>query len=813
MMMKKKQNKKRPILELLQSTYIRSITLDNLLLKLLFVAALVFMTVWIMPTERPFQYSNLTINKVAPEEIIAPFKFAIQKNTEELERARALARLSVPPVFERNIDTSDRTLLTLKQFVDEVQAFLERQNQKINGVAGDSLVQQKRAAVDSLISSITVRYGIQLDFEDILDFYEIQRAGNLYIWYNRLQATLENVFQQGILDRSKAEIPELLIGVSEKGIETAHSPEDLLEIREARDYIINIMDVRFPKNRPLLSLTDELLADFLTPNLVYNASITISRKEEAVHDVPITRGYVEQDERIVDSNEKITDEVYQKLVSLEYELKTRSAAQEGWYAVKFKFGQLLFAIIIIFLTVFYLYFYRRSIFKSNRMLGMITLILLLQLIAAGLIQSFTEWSPLTIPVILAPMLLAMVLDFGVAFIGVVAMSLIMGSTLAYSYEFTFMSMIVGSISVFSVQKIRNRGQMFRAILFILLGYMVVHFVFGLMHYMPMKEVFFEFVYYLLPNAILTPTIVYFMIGIFERYFDVTTDITLLELSDLNHPLLKQLSVKAPGSFHHSIVVANLAEAGAIAIRANALLTRVGSYFHDVGKMDKPEYFVENQRPGVNKHDNLSPHMSYLILINHVKEGLKMAEKYNLPNAVKQFIAEHHGSSLVSFFYYKARENAEVTEVRESDFRYPGPKPQSKETAICMMADTIEAASRVLKGPTPQRIRNLVDELVEHKIKEDQMDECGLTFQDIASIKEAFIPILTGIHHIRIEYPEGDPDKRQSREKGEKPQAARDINPKEQNGSPEKPSPTLENGDAENRTPPDNIDDDRHADTS
>jgi len=252
--------------------------------------------------------------------------------------------------------------------------------------------------------------------------------------------------------------------------------------------------------------------------------------------------------------------------------------------------------------------------------------------------------------------------------------------------------------------------------------------------------------------------VFLLIGIFERLFDVTTDITLLELSDLNHPLLKRLSVKAPGSFHHSILVANLAEAGAEAIRANSLLTRVGCYFHDIGKMLKPEYFVENQMGGINKHDNLSPHMSALILSNHVKEGMKLADKHKIPKAVKQFIPEHHGTSLMSYFYHKLLESSDEKEVNESSFRYPGPKPHSKETAIAMLADTVEAASRTLNNPTPQRIRNQVDTLVEKKIGEGQLDECDLTLNQIKQIKEAFVPILTGIHHGRIEYPGSDADK-------------------------------------------------------
>ncbi|RMH87238.1 MAG: HDIG domain-containing protein, partial [Calditrichaeota bacterium] len=515
-----------------------------------------------------------------------------------------------------------------------------------------------------------------------------------------------------------------------------------------------------------LEIARRLVPAFLVPNLKFNQAITGERKEKAAHDVPLIKGYVKQNERIIDSHEIVTEEVYQKLQSLSLALQERAAARTGWAQLKFAAGKYLFAVILLVLALLYLYFYRKSLFDNNLLLGMVTLIFLLQLAGAAVITRLLELSPLAIPLLLAPMLLSILLDFGVAFIFTVTLSLILGASLSNDYTFTFMMLVVGSVAVFSVQKIRNRGHMFRAILFILLAYLVVHVIFGLLHFEPMKKLLVDFTIYLVPNAILVPTIVYLLIGIFERVFDVTTDISLLELSDLNHPLLKQLSVKAPGTFHHSIMVANLAEAAAEAIKANALLTRVGAYFHDVGKMFKPEYFIENQMGGVNKHDSLTPHMSCLILANHVKAGLELADKHNLPRSVKQFIAEHHGTSLMTFFYHKAVENGDSKEINENDFRYPGPKPQSKETAILMLADSVEAASRTLQNPTPQRIRNLVNTLVENKIKEGQLDECNLTLQEIREIKEAFIPILTGIHHLRIEYPAEalDRDKRGEREK-------------------------------------------------
>jgi hypothetical protein len=242
-----------------------------------------------------------------------------------------------------------------------------------------------------------------------------------------------------------------------------------------------------------------------------------------------------------------------------------------------------------------------------------------------------------------------------------------------------------------------------------------------------------------------------------------------------------LSVEAPGTFHHTIIVGNLAEAASKAIGANALLARVGCYYHDVGKVLKPEYFVENQMDAMNKHEKLTPTMSCLILNNHIKKGLELAEKHRIPKLVKQFIPEHHGTSLMSFFYNKALKTMDPKDVNENDFRYPGPKPQSKETAIAMLADTVEAASRTLQKPTPQRIRGFVDTLIDKKVEEEQLNESHLTLKEIDQIKEAFIPILMGIHHVRIEYPSGEEtpgDKRPTKELAEIDAATNGKNKKE-----------------------------------
>jgi putative nucleotidyltransferase with HDIG domain len=246
-----------------------------------------------------------------------------------------------------------------------------------------------------------------------------------------------------------------------------------------------------------------------------------------------------------------------------------------------------------------------------------------------------------------------------------------------------------------------------------------------------------------------------VLPIFEYLFRLTTDISLLELSDLNHPLLKEMIIKAPGTYHHSLIVGNLAETAAEAIGANSLLARLGSYFHDIGKLEKAEYFSENQTYTGSKHDNLSPTLSGLVITNHVRYGLELAKRYRLNDDIRDFIIQHHGTSLVFYFYQRALERIEEGEIKEEKFRYPGPKPQTKETAIVLLADSVEAASRTLANPTPSRLKSLVRRVINNKFIDGQLDECELTLKDLERIADTFTHVLIGIYHTRVEYSKKD----------------------------------------------------------
>jgi putative nucleotidyltransferase with HDIG domain len=293
----------------------------------------------------------------------------------------------------------------------------------------------------------------------------------------------------------------------------------------------------------------------------------------------------------------------------------------------------------------------------------------------------------------------------------------------------------------------------------------------------------------LVSAVAVVAIVSLALPIMETLFKATTDISLLELLDLEHPLMKNLMISAPGTYHHSMIVGSLVEACAEAVGVNPLLARVGAYYHDIGKLKMPEYFIENQPSGVSKHEKLTPHMSSMILTSHVKEGTDLAEEHKLPETVKDIILQHHGNALITYFYEKAKGQPNGTELSSDDYKYPGPRPQSRAAALIMMADAVEAASRVLNEPTPARIATLVDKIINHIFLEGQLDECELTLKDIYEIKRQFTHILTGILHKRVNYPGFDFNGEQKADEGHGKQPSKESKTKHlagREGLPESP---------------------------
>jgi hypothetical protein len=314
-----------------------------------------------------------------------------------------------------------------------------------------------------------------------------------------------------------------------------------------------------------------------------------------------------------------------------------------------------------------------------------------------------------------------------------------------------MNLIAGGISVYSVRDIKNRSQIFRSFLFILIGYMLSIFAFGFERFAPVNNLLIESAF-ATTNSLVSPVLTYGLLIFFERMFKITTDLTLLELSNFDRPLLKELARKAPGTFNHSMTMGTMAEAAAEKIGANPLLARIGAYYHDVGKTISPQNFVENQLNNQNVHENLTPEESVSMIVQHVNEGIQLAKEHKLPQEIVDFIPMHHGKMVIKYFYERAKKMYGDEKVNIDDFRYPGPKPNTKETAIIMLADGCESAVRSIDEPDATKVENVIDSIFKSRIEDRQLDDSPINFKDIKLLKEEFLSILLGQHHRRIKYP-------------------------------------------------------------
>jgi cyclic-di-AMP phosphodiesterase PgpH len=354
----------------------------------------------------------------------------------------------------------------------------------------------------------------------------------------------------------------------------------------------------------------------------------------------------------------------------------------------------------------------------------------------------------------AAMLLTIIFDSRVAVYVVMVICILVSAVRGGDYDILIPNFCASVLVVYSVRDIKNRSQIFTSMIYILVGYFITIVAIGLERYGDFSMIRSQLIAAGL-NALLSPILAYGLLIFYERVFRVATDLVFLELSDFNNPLLRDLSSKAPGTFHHSILMGNLSEHAAKEIGANQILARVGCYYHDIGKIYNPDYFVENQMDS-NKHDDLNPSLSAKMIISHVRNGIKLAEKFRLPKEIIDFIPMHHGTNLVSYFYEKARtDEGEIDTTHEYIYRYPGPKPQSRETGIVMLADSVEAATRSIEEPTPAKLETQISEIIRARFLDGELDECDLTLKDLIMIKQSFLKTLVGIHHHRIRYPEAD----------------------------------------------------------
>jgi hypothetical protein len=441
--------------------------------------------------------------------------------------------------------------------------------------------------------------------------------------------------------------------------------------------------------------------------------------------------------------------------------KQIETGQEGslWQSILPYLGRGSFILFTLaMMAVFLAHYNHRRMFSNQKFTAML-LIIVLEVLAVYVIDHKLNLSVYLIPFAIGAILLTILFDLATGIFTTLIIAIIVGIIQNFNFGTVLLAFFSGTVASLSVERVHKRSDFYRSILYLMIFYLVSVYLMEALKFSTSEEII-PLLGYGLINAILAPIIAMGILPVFESMFGITTDLTLLELSDMNHPLLRRLALEAPGTYHHSIVVGNLCEKAAEAIGANPLLARVGSYYHDIGKMEIPEYFVENSQGNKSKHDSLSPSMSALIISSHVKKGLDLADQADLPDVIMDFIAEHHGTTLMTYFYHKARElNSENGDenVPEEEYRYPGPRPHSKETAILMIADSVEAASRTLEEPKPSRIRNLVKKLINDKFQSGQLADSELTMSDLSIMEDAFTQRVLSAFHTRVDYPQKEDD--------------------------------------------------------
>lgn len=666
----------------------------------------------------------------ASHDVYAPFTFSYV-NDERTQMAKRAAMDRVLPVYKVDSAINEG----LRQKVADLFA-----------LADSARVSEEKISLpekfSTMISTSSFTEIIGLKEKEYLEFQDQVLAGLNEFLSHGLVSFSKKV---DLLDSDQ----RMVTAISESGGEEDVSILDLKTLSEVRDEIYRTSLSLFSRNRRLRSAYTDLLTSFLSPNLVFDDLATDKKREQAMIDTPPVTETVQKNESIVRKGHIITYSDIQRLKEIEQKITNKKVALDV-----IGLGIIVFFFLLILAA--YLYHFEKKIYYSLNDVILINTAICFNVILDKMILSVVDanFAVYLIPSSIASLLLCILLKPRIGFCVAIGMSIMSGVMTDYNGLIMITTLLTSLLGVYMLIDVRRRSQFFVVGALVGLVNFITVAAFLLLQEMSFQDALNKAVY-AIGNGGIIVVLLFPLVWLFEKVFDKTTSISLLELSDLNHPLLKRLIIEAPGTYHHSLVVSNLAESAAEAIGADSLLARVGAYYHDIGKIAKAGYFTENQTAkDRNYHDALSPRMSYFIIMNHVKDGIALATHYKLKNVIVDFIRQHHGTGVVYFFYKKAIDEKKDDEKLDiSDFRYPGPKPQTKEIAITLLADSVEAASRSLAEPTPASLRGLVEKVINDKFLDNQLDECELTLLDLHKIRDSFVRNLMAIFHTRVEYPE------------------------------------------------------------
>ena len=713
----------------------QTVTRTRVLLAVIFFAAITLL----FPLTLSFQAPTYMEGMISTEEIIADFSFDVPKPDDMLERERALAAEAVRPVFTR---------ITRKPSYERVIA-------ELRAASRDST--SLRALEDSLgftLSRGTRELLRQRDLAEVL-LFETERL-------------LNEVNDAGFISTQDANLLQTKVEV---GLRTERGDEivSTLDLYDARRLGALAAERGMEKVGPRGSTALKQLAEGLArPNLRFDPVLTEANREAARQSVSPVLTHIQKDERIIDANERITKDHLLVLEGLQRALVSRAASQHLTSWVYPFLGRLLLALVLLAVFAGYLRASRPDVWQDPGLLTLVLAVSVLTLGLASVVARTGALHPFGVPIPMAAILISMLVGTGPAVAASVVLALVLGFLTPWGLSFVLVAGTGGTLAAFAVSNAFHRLDLLRAALPIALGMLFLAAAGHLAGNAVPSQLLLREALWVLGNAAVSIALAMSLLPLLEKLFGLASNLTLLELSDLNRPIFKRMVIEANGTYHHSMVVGLLSEAAAEATDANPLLARVGAYYHDIGKIAKAGYFGENLRRGMkNPHEKLTPTMSSLILESHVREGLEMAREIGLPKKVADFIPEHQGTTLMQYFYTKAME--QDPEVEERDYRYPGPIPQCKETGIVMLADAAEATVRSLDDQSPQAIRGVLARLFEARIADGQLDACGLTISDLARVRDAFTHVLSGVHHSRVKYqwqkqggegaPPGDPGER------------------------------------------------------
>ncbi|MES2418263.1 MAG: HDIG domain-containing metalloprotein [Bacteroidota bacterium] len=660
----------------------------------------VFVITLYLPKQPRFRYEFEKGKTWLNKDLVSPFGFAILKTAPELVTDKTEALNNVLPIYKYNSDV----------FKSQGEAFLNE-------------------------------FDIKWKSNDLPEKEKIAARQEAF-------KILEIVYKKGIIvlsGKSRKERKDYDFLMLDNNVSTRKNSQDVFTTESALTYFkLNFKAA----NSKIEDTVFDLIESHLKPDVIFDENLTSVVQNNTVNSLSTTRGMVQKGELIVARGTVIDEEIYQKLLSYKgtYEAQTKTTGDNRLVYL----GQVFLVGFTITLLMVFLFLFRKDIFADNRQLSLILLVITSMLLALTWAIKINLLSLYYIPFCIVPIIIRILFDTRLALNLHLLVILVAGFFVPNSFEFVFCQTTAGMVAIYSIKNLVKREQLLISASFILAAYFVSFVGIALLREGSFNLIewtnFLPFIF-----SVLLSLLAYPLIYAFERVFGITSDVALIELTNTNNKLLRDLAFKAPGTFQHSLQVANLAEAAIFKIGGNSLLVRAGALYHDIGKMENPQYFIENQNTAVSPHDKLPYEQSAQIIIKHVHKGIEITRKHKLPESVIDFIRTHHGNTRVDYFYQSFLKNSPEKFVDENIFRYPGPIPFSKETGVLMLADSVEAASRSLKNPDAQNINELVERIIDYKLEQNQLDNCDLTLKDLETIKLIFKTMLMSIYHVRVDY--------------------------------------------------------------